>query len=134
MAVILAVITLNTVLDYVQAARAKNSLQALRDMAVARSRMRRDALLQQVARPHRPCETQANRRSVNTAMPRSIVGGACAMTLTRSLSTRCLDRSMCWRSPPRFQPLLATASAMSGRSPPGPYICTWVALRFGGVG
>ncbi|MCX5042526.1 cation-translocating P-type ATPase [Aldersonia sp. NBC_00410] len=48
--VILAVITLNTVLNYLQEARAENSLQALRDMAVANSRVRRDGRLQEVAR------------------------------------------------------------------------------------
>ncbi|PXW25879.1 UNVERIFIED_CONTAM: Ca2+-transporting ATPase [Williamsia faeni] len=48
--VILAVIIFNTVLNYVQEARAENSLQALRDMAVANSRVRRDGRLQEVAR------------------------------------------------------------------------------------
>ena len=40
--VILAVITLNTVLNYVQESRAEDSLAALRQMAVATSRVRRD--------------------------------------------------------------------------------------------
>lgn len=40
--VILVVITLNTILNYVQETRAEDSLQALRDMSVAQSRVRRD--------------------------------------------------------------------------------------------
>ncbi|MFD1812651.1 cation-translocating P-type ATPase [Rhodococcus gannanensis] len=48
--VILAVITLNTVLNYVQETRAEDSLQALRDMSVAQSRVRRDGREQQVPR------------------------------------------------------------------------------------
>ncbi|MGQ9347130.1 cation-translocating P-type ATPase [Mycolicibacterium gilvum] len=40
--VIMLVVTLNTVLNYVQEARAENSLQALRDMSISYSRVRRD--------------------------------------------------------------------------------------------
>lgn len=40
--VILVVIILNTVLNYVQESRAESSLQALRDMSIAHSRVRRD--------------------------------------------------------------------------------------------
>ncbi|QNG20989.1 cation-translocating P-type ATPase [Rhodococcus triatomae] len=48
--VILAVITLNTVLNYVQEARAESSLQALRDMSIAQSRVRRDGVEQRIPR------------------------------------------------------------------------------------
>ena len=48
--VILAVITLNTVLNYVQETRAEDSLQALRDMSVSQSRVRRDGREQLVPR------------------------------------------------------------------------------------
>ena len=48
--VILAVITLNTVLNYVQETKAEGNLQALRDMSVAVSRVRRDGRVQNVPR------------------------------------------------------------------------------------
>ncbi|MBP2214542.1 magnesium-transporting ATPase (P-type) [Rhodococcus ruber] len=48
--VILAVITLNTVLNYVQERRAENSLQALRQMAVDTARVRRDGREQHLPR------------------------------------------------------------------------------------
>ena len=48
--VILVVITFNTVLNYVQESRAESSLQALRDMSVARSRVRRAGREQQIPR------------------------------------------------------------------------------------
>ncbi|EOM74948.1 cation-translocating P-type ATPase [Rhodococcus rhodnii] len=48
--VILAVITINTVLNYVQETRAEESLQALRDMSVAHSRVRRDGAVTEIAR------------------------------------------------------------------------------------
>ncbi len=48
--VILAVITLNTVLNYMQESRAEDSLQALRDMSIAQSRVRRDGREQEIPR------------------------------------------------------------------------------------
>jgi Ca2+-transporting ATPase len=48
--VILAVITMNTVLNYVQEARAESSLQALRDMSIAYSRVRRDGGTRRIPR------------------------------------------------------------------------------------
>ncbi|MGV9713142.1 cation-translocating P-type ATPase [Gordonia sp. NPDC003424] len=48
--VILLVITLNTVLNYVQESRAEESLNALRNMSVAHSRVRRDGREQEVER------------------------------------------------------------------------------------
>ncbi|NLU83503.1 cation-transporting P-type ATPase [Rhodococcus sp. HNM0569] len=48
--VILAVITLNTILNYVQESRAESSLQALRDLSVAHSRVRRDGREQEIDR------------------------------------------------------------------------------------
>lgn len=48
--VILLVITLNTVLNYVQESRAEESLKALQTMSIARSRVRRDGREQQIDR------------------------------------------------------------------------------------